>query len=213
VPWTATLVNGGHEYLIARAWDLAADPLSTPEWDASLSRHIGQRNIHVASAGEIAGRPLTCTVGLLYGAPAAVQVERVTPTSMPWLQLRHGRGQFPDAAFPTGAVLLSPPSPIGGARPQVPAQPGSRCTWTAADRAPHDGPDTSTGRGARALGGGDARRADREVGGQHSRRWQRGAARQAPVRIQSRIEVSICRCSAIRAPWSSTTRTPELVLL
>jgi hypothetical protein len=37
--------------------------------------------------------------------------------------------------------------------------------------------------------------------------------RAAGARRGSRIEVSICRCSGIRAPWSSTTRTPELVLL
>lgn len=34
-----------------------------------------------------------------------------------------------------------------------------------------------------------------------------------PARIESRIEVSICRCSGILASRSSTTRTPELVLL
>jgi len=33
-----------------------------------------------------------------------------------------------------------------------------------------------------------------------------------PARIESRSEVSICRCSGIRASRSSTTRTPELVL-
>src|SRR5215472_8352714 len=34
-----------------------------------------------------------------------------------------------------------------------------------------------------------------------------------PARIESRIEVSICRCSGTRAPRSSSTRTPELVLI
>jgi hypothetical protein len=112
--WQATFVNGGHECLLARAWDIAADPLGTPEWDASLNRHIGQRNIHVVSGPEAAGQPVTLNVGPLFGTPATVSVERVHPTTVPWLQLRGGRGQFPGAATPTGAVLLSPPSAVGG---------------------------------------------------------------------------------------------------
>jgi hypothetical protein len=114
-PWRATFVNGGHECLLVRAWDLPSDTLATPEWDASLNRHIGQRNIHVATAQELTEQPLTLHVGPLYGAPATVRVDRVQPNAMPWLQLHTGaRGVFPPGAMPTGDPLLSPPSTIGG---------------------------------------------------------------------------------------------------
>jgi hypothetical protein len=145
-PWSATYLNGGHECLLVRAWDLPADLLGSPEWDASLNRHIGQRNIHVATAAEIAGQPVTLHVGPLFGEPAAVRVERAEPTSMPWLQLRKGRGQFPAGAIPTGAVLLSPPGAIGGGQAtgeaseehQVRAD-GQQMTLTTTDEPPGAG--------------------------------------------------------------------------
>ncbi|MDA4117129.1 MAG: hypothetical protein OK455_02170, partial [Thaumarchaeota archaeon] len=113
--WIATYVNGGHECLLVRAWDYASDVLGTPEWDASLNRHLGQRNIHVMSAAEAAAANLTLHVGPLFGTPATVKVERVAPATMPWLQLHSGvRGQFPLQAPGTGQPLLSPPQPIGG---------------------------------------------------------------------------------------------------
>ncbi len=43
-------LNGGHECLLVRAWDYTSDALGNPPWDASLNRHIGQRNIHVVPA-------------------------------------------------------------------------------------------------------------------------------------------------------------------
>jgi len=126
-----TFVNGGHECLLVRVWDETSDGLGMPPWDASLNRHVAQRNIHVAASG--AGMhamahalgaplllptpmaPLTLKVGPLYGEPAHVQVARVAPHEMPWLQLRTGaRGQFPAQAAPTGDVLLSAPTAIGG---------------------------------------------------------------------------------------------------
>jgi hypothetical protein len=99
-----------------------------PQWDASVNRHIGQRNIHVISAPQmmterlIGGSgppavtsPILLNVGPLYGAAAQVSVERVMPSAMPWLQLHTGvRGSFPTQAVPTGAIALSPASPIGG---------------------------------------------------------------------------------------------------
>lgn len=129
--WVPTFVNGGHECLLVRAWDETSDGLGTPPWDASLNRHIGQRNIHVAAAGagghamaRPAGEPLllpvpigplTMKVGPLYGEPAQVAVTRAAPHEMPWLQQRTGvRGQFPAQAPATGDVLLSPPTAIGG---------------------------------------------------------------------------------------------------
>jgi hypothetical protein len=134
--WTPTFINGGHECLLVRAWDYTSDALGKPPWDASLNRHIAQRNIHVVAPGmamPMAARiapggqalpatslaaPLTLKVGPLYGAPAQVAVERVAPGTMPWLQLHTGvRGQFPAQAPPSGTVLLSRPSPVGGGMP------------------------------------------------------------------------------------------------
>lgn len=145
-PWAATFVNGGHECLLVRAWDIAADPLGTPEWDAALNRHIGQRNIHVASAEEAAGQSVTLNVGPLFGMPATVAVERVHPTTLPWLQLGGGRGQFPGAATPTGAVLLSPPTALGGGLATGPAATahqvdadGQQVTLTSTDMPPPPG--------------------------------------------------------------------------
>ncbi len=121
--WEAKYENGGHECLIVRAWDVSSDALSTPEWDASLNRHIAQRNIHVVSAADLAGAPpLMLNVGPLFGAAATVKVERTQPSAMPWLQLQTGsRGVFPAPAAPTGAPLLSPPNPIGGSPKVAPA--------------------------------------------------------------------------------------------
>lgn len=127
--WTPTFLNGGHECLLVRAWDYTSDALGTPSWDASLNRHIGQRNIHVVSPGPLmmmmAGPlplttrpPLLLKVGPLYGEPADVTLERVAPASMPWLQLHTGmRGLFPTEAMPTGTALLSKPGSAGGGVP------------------------------------------------------------------------------------------------
>jgi hypothetical protein len=136
VPWVPTFVNGGHECLVVRIWDIASDPLSTPPWDARLNRHIAQRNIHVEQAAnaphakafggvhllaQALGPALTLKVGPIYGMPAQVAVSRTMPHSMPWLQLHTGvRGQFPNAATPTGAPQLSSPHPIGAGAPAGP---------------------------------------------------------------------------------------------
>ncbi len=126
--WTPTFVNGGHECLVVRVWDETSDGLGGPPWDASLNRHVAQRNIHVLAAGEqhafaLAGPlvllppavPLTIKVGPLYGEGAQVTVERAAPHEMPWLQLRTGvRGQFPAPAAATGGLVLSAPRTIGG---------------------------------------------------------------------------------------------------
>src|SRR5262249_38213867 len=57
VSWRAQFLNGGHECLMARVSQAVLDPLAAPAWDASLNRHIGQRNIHVMSAAEAAAQP------------------------------------------------------------------------------------------------------------------------------------------------------------
>lgn len=129
--WTPTYVNGGHECLVVRVWDYTGDALGTPPWDASLNRHVGQRNIHVVPPGGSLGAalahgalqndagPLLLRVGPLYGAPAQVSVARVAPHEMPWLQLHTGeRGKFPAQATPTGAPLLSRPTAVGGGAPR-----------------------------------------------------------------------------------------------
>ncbi|MDQ2814528.1 MAG: hypothetical protein M3Z75_22365 [Actinomycetota bacterium] len=105
VSWVPTFVNGGHECLLVRAWDVAADPMTTPEWDASQNRHLGQRNIHVVPPGQSLQSPVTLTVGPLFGQAAQITVTRDQPTSMPWLQLHSmTRGAFPPAAPPSGLV-------------------------------------------------------------------------------------------------------------
>ena len=132
--WLPTFLNGGHECLLVRAWDVAADPLTTPEWDASINRHLGQRNIHVVPPGQtfagvapmaglgaatglrpnpLGAQPLRLSVGALYGAPATITVDRHAPATMPWLQLHSGqRGSYPAQAVGTGQLLLAHP---GGA--------------------------------------------------------------------------------------------------
>ena len=128
-PWVPTFVNGGHECLLVRVWDETSDGLGDPPWDASLNRHVGQRNIHVVAAGDqalhplarladqplVLSAPVNLQVGQVFGEPAQVAVTRAAPNEMPWLQLRTGtRGQFPAQAAPTGDVLLGAPTTIGG---------------------------------------------------------------------------------------------------
>jgi hypothetical protein len=127
--WTPTYVNGGHECLLVRAWDNPSDLPGEPKFDASVNRHVAQRNIHVVAQGAhmlkalgsgapALGQPLLLKVGPLYGAPARVAVERVSPNAVPWLQLHTGkRGVFPAMAAPTGVPTLSPPTATGGGFP------------------------------------------------------------------------------------------------
>ena len=111
--WDATYVNGGHECLLCRVWDVAADPMTTPEWDASINRHLGQRNIHVVPAGQQLDQPLKFNVGPLFGMAARIDVARAAPTNMPWLQLHTGvRGGFPAPAAPTGDVVVGAPGQV-----------------------------------------------------------------------------------------------------
>lgn len=104
-PWTPTFVNGGHECLLVRVWDHCGDLLTTPEWDAAVNRHLGQRNVHVNEPGDPVGAPITIQVGPLFGVPTTVTVERTHPAAVPWLQQRTGvRGMFPAPAPVTGQV-------------------------------------------------------------------------------------------------------------
>jgi hypothetical protein len=128
-PWSPTFVNGGHECLLVRVWDNPADLPGDPTFDASINRHVAQRNIHVIPAAAGIGhrmggpqaaltQPVLLQVGPLYGAPATATVERVAPSAVPWLQLHTGRrGVFPAMAPPTGVPTLSPPTALGGGVP------------------------------------------------------------------------------------------------
>jgi hypothetical protein len=131
VAWVPTYVNGGHECLLVRVWDNPSDLPGQPTFDASWNRHIGQRNIHVNTSAQNAGamsvlragapalqQPILIKVGPLFGAPATVAVQRVAPTTIPWLQLHTGqRGVFPAMATPTGVATLSPPTATAGGFP------------------------------------------------------------------------------------------------
>jgi hypothetical protein len=131
--WVPTFVNGGHECLLVRVWDNPSDLPGQPPFDASWNRHVGQRNIHVNAPGTTTAgalrlkpagialqQPILIKVGPLFGAPATVAVERVAPSTVPWLQLRTGtRGVFPVMATPTGTPTLSPPTTTGGGFPTM----------------------------------------------------------------------------------------------
>jgi hypothetical protein len=92
-------------------------------------------------------QPLLLKVGALYGAPAQVSVARVSPTTVPWLQLHTGqRGVFPQMAPPTGIPMLSPPTTAGGGFPstggaatQDVAGDDQQLAFTTSDNAPAAG--------------------------------------------------------------------------
>jgi hypothetical protein len=138
--WVATYTNGGHECLLVRVWDVAADPLSTPEWDASINRHLGQRNIHVVPAEQAGVNPMSLSVGQLFGHSADIAVARHSPATMPWLQLHGGaRGQFPGQAVATGALTLAAPGKLGaGAQLQANGD-DAKVTFAAGDQPPPAG--------------------------------------------------------------------------
>jgi hypothetical protein len=161
-PWSPAFLNGGHECLLVRIWDNPSDFPGEPAFDASCNRHVAQRNIHVqlAQTGPMPmlrlgamplirpafDQPLMIKVGALFGAPAQVQVDRVAPSAMPWLQLRTGtRGVFPAAAPPTGTPLLSPPAaggagiPGGGAATQQVIGDDQLVAFSTSDHAPGPG--------------------------------------------------------------------------
>jgi hypothetical protein len=143
-----------------RVWDDPSDLPGEPTFDASWNRHIGQRNIHVVPPPGMQARgfgpgvraalekPLLIRVGPLYAAPATVEVERVSPSTVPWLQLRSGkRGVFPAMAPPTGVPTLSPPTTggvgfptsVGGAATQIVNGDDQHVAFSTSDAAPAPG--------------------------------------------------------------------------
>ncbi|WP_194904435.1 hypothetical protein [Catenulispora rubra] len=137
--WQAGYVNGGHECLLVRAWDVAADPMTTPEWDARVNRHLGQRNIHVVPPGGPTGA-LKLQVGQLFGMAAEITVERHAPATMPWLQLHTGqRGVFPVQAVGTGQLTVAAPGQLGTGNTLPVAGDGAQVVFAAGDQAPGAG--------------------------------------------------------------------------
>ena len=128
VSWRAQFLNGGHECLMVRLSQAVLDPLSAPAWDASRNRHIGQRNIHVMSATEAAGKPtLPIAVGPLFGGTATVAVQRANTNTMPWLHLvTMDRARPPGTGAATGDVGLTAPTPEGAPVPNLGAVPDPR---------------------------------------------------------------------------------------
>lgn len=159
VAWVPSFVNGGHECLLVRIWDNPSDLPGQPTFDASWNRHVGQRNIHVIGPEKSAGAmrvygkrpalqaPILIKVGPLFGAPATVAVQRIAPTTIPWLQLHTGkRGVFPTMAAPTGEPSLSPPTKTangfptgGGAVTQQVQGDDEHVAFTTTDAAPGRG--------------------------------------------------------------------------
>jgi hypothetical protein len=145
--WKAQYVNGGHECLVVRISDRAADPLSTPAWDASQNRHIGQRNIHVMSAAEAATKPtLGINVGPLFGQPAQLMVGRVNAATMPWLHLvTMDRINGLGTGAPTGDVGITRAAPAGSTQPNLGAVPNARSAGLIGDTAAANGDDQQVG--------------------------------------------------------------------
>jgi hypothetical protein len=53
VPWMPTFVNGGHECVLAEAFDSVSDPLpASPDFNVPTDRHVSQRNLSVVMAAK-----------------------------------------------------------------------------------------------------------------------------------------------------------------
>ncbi len=128
VSWRAQYLNGGHECLVVRTSQTVLDPLSGPAWDASRNRHVGQRNIHVMSAGEAAAKPtLPMAVGPVFGGITDVAVARADTASMQWLHLlTMDRNAVPATGAATGDVGLTAPTPAGAPLPNLGAMTDPR---------------------------------------------------------------------------------------
>jgi hypothetical protein len=87
VAWRARFVNGGHECLVVRVSQPASDPLGQPAWNASMNRHVAQRNIHVIQASGNAETTIRIQVALARGLSAHIAVSRA---DVPSSRLRNG---------------------------------------------------------------------------------------------------------------------------
>jgi hypothetical protein len=145
-PWSPIFVNGGHECLIAEAFEPSADPLpSVPDFNVPTDRHVAQRNISVVIAAQKrlfhmsfevhnpSRRKRRFTVRAKEGDRG--QVERLLPALSPQVKLPKGWGRVTRAGF------LRTPCPdegqIDGAPQQIDgldASPGQRQGVTLAGR-------------------------------------------------------------------------------
>jgi hypothetical protein len=120
VDWVPTFLNGGHECLVVRAFSPMADPLRTDGFNASLNRHVGQRNIAVLQGQQAQAQTLVFRVAPGHSLHDAV-IETVTlqPASVPWMQLvtgRRGPGFKPPRLTPL----------VGTTAPAAALDPGSQ---------------------------------------------------------------------------------------
>jgi hypothetical protein len=90
--WIPTVVNGGHECLVVRAFEPLTDSLLRPGWSPWLDRHVGQRNITVITASSPARALISLRLGCNAGPGLArVMVERVRVEEVGWVSLLTGR--------------------------------------------------------------------------------------------------------------------------
>jgi len=109
--WVPQFVNGGHECLVVRAFEVMTDPLSPDQFSSAADRHVAQRNIAVA----LSQSPAQIDLPLDLGWPkapgkATVEIEVATPSSMEFLRLYAGPGgpTYTAATEPLAAGLLPP---------------------------------------------------------------------------------------------------------
>jgi hypothetical protein len=109
VDWVPVFENNGHECLVVRAYSIMTDRLGPNEWNASLNRHVAQRNIAVLH-GAAQGQALTVNVAPGHSThDATIITEQVPPRQMPWLQLltmRRDPGLTRPAVAPVAGITI-----------------------------------------------------------------------------------------------------------
>jgi hypothetical protein len=111
ITWTPVFVNGGHECLVVRAFELMKDPLDPNQFSASADRHVGQRNIAVVKSSSPAEIDLDLDLGYPTApGPVSIEVEIGSPASTEFLKLYAGRGGAPitQATAPLVTGVLPP---------------------------------------------------------------------------------------------------------
>lgn len=124
--WVPVYQNNGHECLVVRAFEPLLDALAPDQFQASVDRHVGQRNIAVVPAASPAALDLSLDLGWQSKAgEAEVDVELAPPESMEWLRVlthRRDAGLVRPAADVVAGLL--PPTPAGSARRTFGIDPG-----------------------------------------------------------------------------------------
>ena len=77
-PWTPSLVNGGHECLVAQVYEFLTDNLEYP-FQPKLDRRVGQRNVSVlqAAPGQLISLPFVIPNYSFMQARSTLQVEQL----------------------------------------------------------------------------------------------------------------------------------------